>query len=371
MAPRILAGNSHARARRSGPRGTTIALALMELDWSVVVVAGRAPMRRPRQAAAACSTRTPRSCPTRVAARPLVIIATPDRAIEAAAARSRRRSSRARSCCTSRARSGVNVFDGLLELRPDVRVGALHPLQSFPSATIGRRTAPGVVGGGRGRSADGRARHRARACTPSSFPTRTAAQYHVAAVVASNHLVALLGQVERLAAASDVPFEAFAPLVRSSVANAFGVGPARASRGPSRRGDLATGRAAPAPRSTRASATLPRARRARLPGSPACATHALDRLLDDVRHVSGRARPRRTRRRLIPVGQCASCSRLPLRGSRPASPDPARAGTERGEACSTSTESPTSAPRAIARVPTAGASASCRRWATCTRATGP
>src|SRR4029079_2559291 len=61
-----------------------------------------------------------------------------------------------------------------------------------------------------------------------------------AAGVASNHLVALLGQVERLAAAAGVPFEAFAPPVRSSVANAFGVGPARALTGPVSRGDLAT-----------------------------------------------------------------------------------------------------------------------------------
>ena len=37
-------------------------------------------------------------------------------------------------------------------------------------------------------------------CGRSSSPTPTAARYHAAAVVASNHLVALLGQVERLAA---------------------------------------------------------------------------------------------------------------------------------------------------------------------------
>jgi predicted short-subunit dehydrogenase-like oxidoreductase (DUF2520 family) len=58
--------------------------------------------------------------------------------------------------------------------------------------------------------------------------------------VASNHLVALLGQVERLAAGCGVPFEAFAPLVLGSVQNAFSIGPAAALTGPVARGDLAT-----------------------------------------------------------------------------------------------------------------------------------
>jgi predicted short-subunit dehydrogenase-like oxidoreductase (DUF2520 family) len=65
-------------------------------------------------------------------------------------------------------------------------------------------------------------------------------RYHTAAVVASNHLVALLGQVERLAADCGVPFEAFAPLVLASVQNAFSIGPAHALTGPVSRGDLAT-----------------------------------------------------------------------------------------------------------------------------------
>ena len=65
-------------------------------------------------------------------------------------------------------------------------------------------------------------------------------RYHTAAVVASNHLVALLGQVDRLATSCDVPFEAFAPLVLASVQNAFQLGPAEALTGPVARGDLST-----------------------------------------------------------------------------------------------------------------------------------
>jgi predicted short-subunit dehydrogenase-like oxidoreductase (DUF2520 family) len=75
---------------------------------------------------------------------------------------------------------------------------------------------------------------------PFDLPESERGLYHAAAVVASNHLVALLGQVERLARSAGVPFEAFAPLVQSSVANAFSVGPARALTGPVSRGDLAT-----------------------------------------------------------------------------------------------------------------------------------
>ena len=45
------------------------------------------------------------------------------------------------------------------------------------------------------------------------------AAYHAAAAVASNHLVALLGQAERIAARAGVPFEALLDLVRATVAN--------------------------------------------------------------------------------------------------------------------------------------------------------
>ena len=56
----------------------------------------------------------------------------------------------------------------------------------------------------------------------------------------SIHLVALVGQVERLAASCGVPFAAFAPLIQASLDNAFRLGPAHALTGPVERGDLAT-----------------------------------------------------------------------------------------------------------------------------------
>jgi len=63
--------------------------------------------------------------------------------------------------------------------------------------------------------------------------------YHAAAVIASNHLVALLGQVERVAP-EGVPLEAFLALVRGTVDNVAALGPAAALTGPVARGDWAT-----------------------------------------------------------------------------------------------------------------------------------
>jgi predicted short-subunit dehydrogenase-like oxidoreductase (DUF2520 family) len=64
--------------------------------------------------------------------------------------------------------------------------------------------------------------------------------YHAAAAIASNHLVALLCQVQRVAAAADVPLDAYLDLVRQTVDNVAALGPARALTGPVKRGDWAT-----------------------------------------------------------------------------------------------------------------------------------
>jgi len=66
------------------------------------------------------------------------------------------------------------------------------------------------------------------------------AAYHAAACIASNHLVALLGQAERVGAAAGVPREAFLGLVRATVDNVAALGPDRALTGPAARGDIET-----------------------------------------------------------------------------------------------------------------------------------
>src|SRR5262249_9058411 len=126
---------------------------------------------------------------------------------------------------------GLDVFKPLLERRTGVRVGALHPLQTFPSATVGLERLEGAWAAiaGDPEVADIAAILGLR---PVEIADADRVGYHTAAVVASNHLVALLGQVERLATRAGVPFEAFAPLVLGSVQNAFAIGPAQALTGP-------------------------------------------------------------------------------------------------------------------------------------------
>ncbi len=66
------------------------------------------------------------------------------------------------------------------------------------------------------------------------------ALYHCAAVIASNHLVAVLGQAERIGRLANVPFEALMDLVMATVRNVDELGPVAALTGPAARGDDAT-----------------------------------------------------------------------------------------------------------------------------------
>ena len=66
------------------------------------------------------------------------------------------------------------------------------------------------------------------------------ATYHAAACIAANHVVALLGQVERVAGTVGLDLEAFLPLARAAVEDAASLGPLAALTGPARRGDWAT-----------------------------------------------------------------------------------------------------------------------------------
>ena len=71
-------------------------------------------------------------------------------------------------------------------------------------------------------------------------PEAKRALYHATATIASNHLVALLGQVERLAGELGLPAEAFIGLARGSLENVAALGATRALTGPVSRGDWAT-----------------------------------------------------------------------------------------------------------------------------------
>ncbi|MGH9027032.1 MAG: Rossmann-like and DUF2520 domain-containing protein, partial [Acidimicrobiia bacterium] len=134
---------------------------------------------------------------------------------------------------------GADALDPVRATRPDVEVGALHPLQSLPNADVGSERLAGSWC-----AIEGSARVAELAAAMQLRPFRLDPDrrriYHAAASVAANHLVALLGQLERLAAAAGVPFEAFLALAGATFDNVVELGPAAALTGPVARGDRET-----------------------------------------------------------------------------------------------------------------------------------
>ena len=129
---------------------------------------------------------------------------------------------------------------GLDVLAPHARRASFHPLIPLPTAEEGaHRLVSGAwfavagdpladavvdaLGGRRVKVAD---EHRVA--------------YHAAACMAANHLVALLGQVERVAATAGVPLAAYLDLARAALDDVASLGPAAALTGPAARGDRDT-----------------------------------------------------------------------------------------------------------------------------------
>src|SRR5580693_6593044 len=112
-----------------GRAGTTLTLALLEAGWRARSVAGRAPDAPSTTSAAACLGADASLISDAGRGATLVIVATPDRAIEAAA-RTLAASLEPDALVVHLAGSkGLDVFVPLLDVRADIRVGALHPLQ--------------------------------------------------------------------------------------------------------------------------------------------------------------------------------------------------------------------------------------------------
>lgn len=225
-----------------GRAGTSHALALHRRGWSARAVAGREPD-------AASTRRTARLLGgVRVVgveeagrASDVVILATPDDTIPVVARAVAASVEPGALVVHLSGAAGLDALDGLRAARPDVRVGSLHPLQSLPSPELGVERLEGawcaVEGPDDVAGIAELAGLRPFRLRPDE---QTRAVYHAAACVASNHLVALLAQVERLAARAGVPFEAFIPLVRTTLENTAELGPAAALTGPVARGDVAT-----------------------------------------------------------------------------------------------------------------------------------
>jgi predicted short-subunit dehydrogenase-like oxidoreductase (DUF2520 family) len=161
----------------------------------------------------------------------LVLICTPDREIANVAAAIQPQD----ECVVGHVSGSL----GLDVLEPHHRRVAVHPLMTLPDPAIGAgrlRSAWFAVAG------DEIGQRLAEDLGGRWFPIEDASRplYHATATIASNHLVALLGQVERLAATIGIPFDAFLELGRVSFEGASGLGPGAALTGPAARGDDAT-----------------------------------------------------------------------------------------------------------------------------------
>ena len=129
---------------------------------------------------------------------------------------------------------------GLDVLAGHPRRGSLHPLVPLPNPTIGaERLRSGVTLTVAGDPVT-RAVAEALGGNVVEVDDADRAAYHAAAVIAANHLVALMGQVERVAATAGLPLDAFAGLMRAASEDALALGPRAALTGPAARGDWDT-----------------------------------------------------------------------------------------------------------------------------------
>ena len=127
---------------------------------------------------------------------------------------------------------------GLDVLGDHARRASVHPLMALPDPEVGARRLTG--GGWFAVDGDPLAAEVVDALGGRAFQVDDRATYHAAACIASNHLVALMGQVERVAAAAGVPFEAYLALARGSLDDVGQLGPRGAITGPAARRDEET-----------------------------------------------------------------------------------------------------------------------------------
>ncbi len=123
-------------------------------------------------------------------------------------------------------------------LAPHPRVGSLHPLMALPSGSEAER----LIGATYCVAGDDLVRDVALSLGGRIIRLRDDQRtiYHAAAVVASNHLVALMGQVRTLAESIGLSLDDFLPLAQQTLVDVARFGPDEALTGPASRGDMAT-----------------------------------------------------------------------------------------------------------------------------------
>ncbi|MBM3661850.1 MAG: DUF2520 domain-containing protein [Actinobacteria bacterium] len=200
-----------------GRAGGSFARALSSVGWNVDLVAGRG------------------SGPVHSGDTDVVLIAVPDEAVATVAGRVEPSTAVVAHC------SGSLTLE---HLSPHLSVASIHPLMSLSSAETGAHLLVGAWFAVAGDATTGHALALelvgALGGRPVEVPDDVRTRYHATAVVASNHLVALLGQVERLAAEAGVPLEAYHDLIAGTLANVTAHGATAALTGPAARGDWDT-----------------------------------------------------------------------------------------------------------------------------------
>lgn len=220
-----------------GRAGTALTEALTRSGWTLTTLAGRA-ADAPSTLRATERFGVPAAPIDHVGrSADVVLLATPDAAIADVASDMAAGLERDALVVHLAGSTGLEPFAALARVRSDVRLGACHPLMTLAgtAADVDRLAQTWfAVEGDEGAVAV------AEAVGGRTFRVDDRAAYHAAACVASNHLVALMGQVERLAESAGVPAEAFLPLVEVTLANVRVRGPAAALTGPVARGDAET-----------------------------------------------------------------------------------------------------------------------------------
>lgn len=209
-------GRAHRSVRIIGPgrAGTSLALALTNAGWDVAPMLGR----EDDLSHAANDVE-------------LLVLAVPDGSIKDVA--------REVTPVDATVVSHLAGSLGLRVLAPHRRRASLHPLVALPNPDVGSRRLKGAWFGVAG---DPLIDDVVTALYGRMFTVEDdqRVEYHAAACIAANHLVALLGQVERITQTAGVPLEAFVDLARDSLENVAYLGPADALTGPVARGDETT-----------------------------------------------------------------------------------------------------------------------------------
>jgi predicted short-subunit dehydrogenase-like oxidoreductase (DUF2520 family) len=222
-----------------GRAGSTVAVALVARGWTAVAVAGRSADAASTQVAAKLLGAPAVAVADAGRAADLVIVATPDSAIAETAALLAPGLRPGSLVVHLSGACPLDELDKLQRARPDVEIGGLHPLQSLPSVELGLARLAGSWC-----AVDGPDAVERLAVTLGMRPFRVApgdrAEYHAAATIASNHLVAVLGQAARVARDAGVPMEALWPLAQATLDNVAAVGAEDALTGPVARGDAET-----------------------------------------------------------------------------------------------------------------------------------